>query len=98
NARGQHFHTKGRGNGYVLSFGGFNVYVAGDTEIIPEMQALEGRVDVAFMPLCVPFTMSAQMWEDAVREIKPKVAYPYHCTEVDVTALQKVLPDVEIKA
>ena len=97
NAQGKHFHPKGIGNGYVISFGGFKVYIAGDTELIPEMQALAGEIDVAFLPLCVPFTMSLSMWEEAVRTIKPKVAYPYHCTEIDIQALQKALPETKIK-
>lgn len=98
NASGALFHPKGRGNGYVLSFGNFNVYVAGDTEIIPEMEALKNKIEIAFLPLCLPFTMGIEMWEDAVRMIKPKTVYPYHCTEVDVTALQRALPDTKIIA
>ena len=74
---GQPFHPKGRGNGYVITFGDLRVYVAGDTENVPEMKNLK-NIDVAFLPVNLPYTMTGQMAADAVKSIKPKYLYPYH--------------------
>ncbi len=71
------FHPRGHGNGYILVFGGLSVYVAGDTENIPEMKRLE-NIDIAFLPMNQPVTMSPEMVEDAIRAFMPKVFYPYH--------------------
>lgn len=71
------FHPKGRDNGYVLTLAGFRVYVSGDTEDIPEMRALEG-IDLAFLCMNLPFTMSAEAAASAVAEFRPKFVYPYH--------------------
>src|SRR5262249_23461228 len=70
-------HTKGRGNGYVLKIGGKNFYVSGDTEDIPEMPSLK-NIDVAFVCMNLPFTMSVDQAASAVLEFKPKIVYPYH--------------------
>jgi L-ascorbate metabolism protein UlaG (beta-lactamase superfamily) len=70
-------HTKGRGNGYVLSVGGKQIYVSGDTEDIPEMRALK-NIDVAFICMNIPYTMDINQASSAVLEFKPKVVYPYH--------------------
>lgn len=93
------FHPKGQGNGYVLSFGDKRVYVAGDTENIPEMEALAG-VDVAFLPMNLPFTMTPEMAADAARRIRPKILYPYHFGETDtsrLTALLRDEPGIEVR-
>jgi L-ascorbate metabolism protein UlaG (beta-lactamase superfamily) len=74
---GQPYHPKGRGNGYVITFGDKNVYVAGDTENTPEMKALKD-IDVAFLPVNLPYTMSAAMVVDAISAFRPKILYPYH--------------------
>jgi L-ascorbate metabolism protein UlaG (beta-lactamase superfamily) len=74
---GQPYHPKGRGNGYVITFGDKNVYVAGDTENTPEMKALK-NIDVAFLPVNLPYTMTAEMVVDAIKAFRPKVLYPYH--------------------
>jgi L-ascorbate metabolism protein UlaG (beta-lactamase superfamily) len=74
---GMLFHPKGIGNGYVLSYGGKNFYFAGDTEGTPEMRALK-NIDVAFIPMNLPYTMSPVEAADAVKAFKPKVVYPYH--------------------
>jgi L-ascorbate metabolism protein UlaG (beta-lactamase superfamily) len=74
---GQLFHTKGRGNGYVLTLGGKRVYVAGDTECTPEMKALT-NIDVAFVPMNLPYTMTPVEAAGCVAAFKPKVVYPYH--------------------
>ncbi len=73
----QKFHPKGRGNGYLLRLGGKKVYIAGDTEDTPEMRKLRG-VDVAFLPMNLPYTMSIEQAASAVRAFKPKIVYPYH--------------------
>lgn len=74
---GQLFHTKGRGNGYVLTLGARRVYVAGDTECTPEMRALK-NIDVAFVPMNLPYTMPPSEAAECVRAFKPRVVYPYH--------------------
>ena len=74
---GQFFHTKGRGNGYVLTLGGTRVYVAGDTECVPEIKALK-NIDVAFMPMNLPYTMPPSEAAECVKAFKPKIVYPYH--------------------
>ncbi|MEA1786281.1 MBL fold metallo-hydrolase [Arenibacter sp. GZD96] len=71
------FHTKGRGNGYVLTIGGQRIYFSGDTEDIPEMRALK-NIDKAFVCMNLPYTMTVQNAADAVLEFKPKQIYPYH--------------------
>jgi L-ascorbate metabolism protein UlaG (beta-lactamase superfamily) len=86
------YHPKGVGNGYILTFGDMRVYVAGDTENIPEMKAL-GRIDVAFLPMNLPYTMTPEMTADAARMVKPKILYPYHTTDTDTTKLQPLLKD-----
>jgi len=86
------YHPKGDGNGYVLAFGDKRVYVAGDTENIPEMKAL-GRIDVAFLPMNLPYTMTPEMTADAARMVKPKILYPYHTTDTDTSKLQPLLKD-----
>jgi L-ascorbate metabolism protein UlaG (beta-lactamase superfamily) len=76
-AAGQLYHDKGRGNGYVLTLGGKRIYIAGDTEGIPEMRALK-NIDVAFVPMNLPYTMTPAEAADAVKAFKPKIVYPYH--------------------
>jgi len=71
------FHTKGRGNGYVVTLGGKRLYISGDTEDIPEMRKLKD-IDAAFVCMNLPFTMEVEKAADAVLEFKPKVVYPYH--------------------
>lgn len=84
------YHPKGVGNGYILTFGGKRVYIAGDTENIPEMKKL-GRIDIAFLPMNLPYTMTPEMVADAARMIKPAILYPYHTTDTDVSRLQPLL-------
>jgi L-ascorbate metabolism protein UlaG (beta-lactamase superfamily) len=74
---GQPFHLKGRGNGYVLNLGDLRIYVAGDTEDIPEMAELK-NITAAFLPVNLPFTMTGEMAANAVKAVKPKYVYPYH--------------------
>jgi len=71
------FHSKGRGNGYLIEKENFRVYIAGDTEDIPEMRNLK-NIDIAFLPMNLPWTMSIEQAVSAVLEFKPKKVYPYH--------------------
>lgn len=87
---GEFFHPKGRGNGYVLTFGNTRVYVAGDTEDIPEMAALKD-IDIAFLPMNLPYTMTPDMAAKAARMVHPKILYPYHYGETDPDRLVKLL-------
>jgi len=88
------FHPKGEGNGYVLQFGDTKVYVAGDTENIPEMARLKA-IDVAFLPMNLPYTMTPEMCADAARMVMPKILYPYHFGETDTNELLKLLKNDE---
>ncbi|HUQ30622.1 MAG TPA: MBL fold metallo-hydrolase [Pyrinomonadaceae bacterium] len=74
---GQLFHTKGRGNGYVLTLGNKRVYIAGDTECTSEMRALKD-IDIAFIPMNLPYTMPPAEAAECVKAFKPRVVYPYH--------------------
>ena len=90
---GEFFHDKGRGNGYILTYGGTRIYLSGDTEGIPEMRALK-NIDVAFICMNVPYTMTPEEAADAVKAFHPKVAIPYHYRgnpPTDVTVFQKAL-------
>ncbi len=96
---GQPFHPKGQGNGYVLTFGDKRVYIAGDTENTPEMKALKS-IDIAFLPMNLPYTMNPEMVADAARAFKPKVLYPYHYGDTDtsrIVALLRDSKDIEVR-
>ncbi|MEO8758763.1 MAG: MBL fold metallo-hydrolase [Devosia sp.] len=81
----QQFHPKGVGNGYVPSFGDKKIYVAGDTENTPEMEALTG-IEMAFLPMNQPYTMTPEQAAAAVKAFKPRIVYPYHSRGTDTTA------------
>ncbi|MCI0479056.1 MBL fold metallo-hydrolase [Candidatus Uhrbacteria bacterium] len=87
---GEPYHPRGEGNGYILTFGATRVYVAGDTENTPEMKALK-RIDCAFLPMNLPYTMTPEMVADAARALAPVVLYPYHYGDTDVTKLAALL-------
>ena len=89
---GNPFHPKGRGNGYVITFGDKRVYVAGDTENTPEMKQLK-NIDVAFLPMNLPYTMTPEMVADAAKAFKPKILYPYHYGQTDTNKLVGLLKD-----
>jgi len=93
---GQPFHPKGSGNGYVLTFGDTRVYIAGDTENTPEMKALK-EIDVAFLPMNLPYTMSPEMVADAAKAMQPKIVYPYHFGDTDTADLERLLADTGIE-
>jgi L-ascorbate metabolism protein UlaG (beta-lactamase superfamily) len=84
---GQLYHDKGRGNGYIVTYGGLRIYIAGDTENIPEMRALK-NIDVAFVPMNLPYTMTPEEATEAVKAFKPKVVYPYHYQGSDLKAFE----------
>ncbi len=88
------YHPKGEGNGYVITFGDKRVYVAGDTENTPEMKGLKD-IDVAFLPMNLPYTMTPEMVADAAKAFKPRVLYPYHFDQTDTSELVKLLKDVK---
>jgi len=98
-APGVPYHPKGIGNGYILTFADVRIYVAGDTENIPEMKVLKD-IDAAFLPMMLPYTMSPEMLADAVRTFRPKILYPYHTKDPDAAVLRALLaetPDVELR-
>src|SRR5882757_2824856 len=87
---GKFFHDKGRGNGYVLTYGGKRFYFSGDTEGVPEMRALK-NIDVAFVCMNLPYTMPPDEAADAVKAFHPKIAIPYHYRGSDLSVFQKRL-------
>jgi L-ascorbate metabolism protein UlaG (beta-lactamase superfamily) len=89
---GKPFHPPGEGNGYVVTFGGNRVYIAGDTENIPEMKNLR-NIDIAFLPVNVPYTMTVEMAADAVKAFRPRILYPYHFSQTDLSRLTALLKD-----
>jgi L-ascorbate metabolism protein UlaG (beta-lactamase superfamily) len=84
------YHTKGRGNGYVVTLGGKRVYISGDTEDIPEMRALK-NIDVAFVCFNLPYTMTEEQAASAVRDFSPKIVYPYHYRGSDIAKFKKLV-------
>ena len=96
---GDPFHRCGDGNGYILTFGDLRVLVAGDTENTPELKALRD-IDVAFLPMNLPYTMTPEMVADAARAIRPKILYPYHFGSTDPSQLVALLrehPEIEVR-
>ena len=84
------FHTKGRGNGYVLTIGGKNIYISGDTEDIPEMRALK-NIDIAFVCMNLPYTMPPEQAAQGVLAFKPNIVYPYHYRGQDVNTFKNLV-------
>jgi len=95
-APGKLFHDKGRGNGYVLTYGGKRFYFSGDTENIPEMRALK-NIDVAFVCMNLPYTMTPEEAAEAVKAFHPKVVIPYHYKGQDTAVFQKALEGTGIE-
>jgi L-ascorbate metabolism protein UlaG (beta-lactamase superfamily) len=87
---GKLFHDKGRGCGYIVTYGGKRFYFSGDTEAIPEMKALK-NIDVAFVCMNLPYTMTPEEAAEAVRAFHPAVVYPYHYKGSDTAAFKKAL-------
>lgn len=90
------FHDKGRGNGYVLTYGGKRFYFSGDTEGVPEMRALK-NIDVAFVCMNLPYTMPPEEAAEAVKAFHPKIVIPYHYRGADLTVFQKALEGTGIE-
>lgn len=86
----QQFHPKGRDNGFVLALDGLRIYIAGDTEDIPEMAEIKD-IDIAFLPCNQPYTMTVDQLVNAARIIKPKVLFPYHYGQTDVSGIPSQL-------
>jgi L-ascorbate metabolism protein UlaG (beta-lactamase superfamily) len=86
------YHQKGVGNGYLVTFGDKRVYIAGDTENTPEMKKLQ-KIDIAFLPMNLPYTMTPEMAADAAKAFKPKVLYPYHFGDTDTSRLVGLMKD-----
>jgi L-ascorbate metabolism protein UlaG (beta-lactamase superfamily) len=95
-APGQLYHTKGRGNGYVLAYGAKRFYFSGDTENIPEMRALK-NIDVAFICMNLPYTMPPDEAAEAVKAFHPKIAIPYHYRGSDLSVFQNDLQGTGIE-
>ncbi len=90
------FHPKGRDNGYILTIDGLRIYIAGDTEDIEEMASISG-IDIAFLPCNQPYTMTPEQVVKAAKLIRPKVLFPYHYSETDLTSIPAQLPDIDVR-
>jgi L-ascorbate metabolism protein UlaG (beta-lactamase superfamily) len=93
---GKLFHDKGRGNGYVLTYGGKRFYFSGDTEGVPEMRALK-NIDVAFVCMNLPYTMPPDEAADAVKAFHPQIVIPYHYKGSDLAVFQEKLKGTGIE-
>jgi len=96
---GAPYHPKGDGNGYIITFGDKRVYIAGDTENTPELKAIK-NIDVAFLPMNLPYTMTPEMVTDACKDLKPKIIYPYHFGQTATSHLEDLLkdePEIEVR-
>jgi L-ascorbate metabolism protein UlaG (beta-lactamase superfamily) len=86
------YHGKGIGNGYIITCGDKRIYIAGDTENTPEMKGLK-NIDIAFLPMNLPYTMTPEMVADAAKAFRPVILYPYHYGETNVQKLIDLLKD-----
>lgn len=93
---GQPFHPKGSGIGFILTIGDKKFYIAGDTENTPEMKALK-NIDVAFLPMNLPYTMTPEMVADAALAFRPKILYPYHYGDTKTEKLVQLLKNTDIE-
>ncbi len=93
-SNGQPFHPRGIGNAYIVTFGDKRVLIGGDTENVPEIKAVKD-IDIAFLPMNLPYTMTPEMVADAARAIQPTILYPYHYGNTDPEELVKLLKDQE---
>ena len=89
------FHPQGRDNGFILTIDGFRIYIAGDTEDIPEMAQIKD-IDVAFLPVNQPYTMTVDQCVAAAQVIRPKVLIPYHFSQTDLSGLPDRLPGITV--
>ncbi len=91
----EQFHPKGRDNGYILTIDGLRIYIAGDTEDIPEMEEIQ-NIDIAFLPCNQPYTMRPEQLVNAAKTIKPRVLFPYHYGQTDVSGISAELKNENI--
>jgi len=89
---GKPFHPQGIGNGYIITLGNKRLYIAGDTGNTLEMKNLKD-IDVAFLPMNLPYTMTPEMVADAAKAFHPKILYPYHYGKTDTAKLTELLQD-----
>lgn len=93
----EQYHPKGRDNGYILTFADKRVYIAGDTEDTEEMRALAG-IEVAFIPMNLPYTMSVEQAADGVNAFQPRIVYPYHHQDSDLSVFEELVqPLTEVR-
>ena len=93
------FHPKGNGNGYVITLGGKRIFVAGDTEDVPEIKALKD-IDIAFLPMNLPFTMTPEQVADTAKAMRPGILFPYHYGNTDTNILLRLMEnekDIEVR-
>src|SRR5712692_584005 len=96
-SEGKFFHDKGRGNAYIFNFGNKRVLLAGDTECIPELKAVK-NIDIAFLPMNLPYTMPPEEAAACAKDFKPKVLYPYHYGDSNVSGVQALVgKDIEVR-
>jgi L-ascorbate metabolism protein UlaG (beta-lactamase superfamily) len=87
---GTPYHIKGECNSYIINLGGTRILIGGDTENTPELKALRD-IDIAFLPMNLPYTMTPEMVADAAKAIKPKILYPYHFGKTDLNQLKELM-------
>ena len=92
NDEGQPYHVYGQCNSYLLTIGGMRIFIGGDTENTPEMKALT-NIDIAFLPMNLPYTMTPEMVADGAKAFKPKILYVYHYGKSDLDRIRELLAD-----
>ena len=92
----EQFHPKGRDNGYILTLDGLRIYIAGDTEDIPEMADIKD-IDIAFLPCNQPYTMTPEQLVRAAKLVNPKVLFPYHYGDTDVSGIPAQLSGIDVR-
>ena len=92
----EQFHPKGRDNGYILTLDGLRIYIAGDTEDIPEMADIKD-IDIAFLPCNQPYTMTPEQLVRAAMLVNPKVLFPYHYGDTDVSGIPAQLSGIDVR-
>jgi len=92
----QQFHPKGRDNGFVLTIENLRIYIAGDTEDIPEMAAIKD-INIAFLPVNQPYTMTVEQCVRVAKTLSPKVLIPYHFGKTDLSGLPEMLPGIDVR-
>lgn len=93
--RDQFHPNNARDNGYVITVDSFRIYISGDTEDIKEMENLK-NIDIAFLPMNQPYTMTVEQGVAAAKTISPNVLYPYHYGDTNLDGLKDKLKDTKI--